>query len=127
MRIKLIVVIALCAASMALSAVAGGLLMYKLGYQEARRLRASTAADVSELISRLRPFTRQRGSSGYLSDIRILFDERGAVRINLRVPHGGEYEASGASLSEGIEQLAALTAPSLELNKSLRSMVDVKK
>ena len=123
MRIKLIVVIALCIASMALSAVAGGLLIYKVGYQEAQG-RCANTADVSELIARLRPFTRQRGNSGYLSDIRILFDERGAVRINLRVPHGGEYEASGASFSEGIEQLAALTAPSLELNKSLRSMAD---
>lgn len=74
------------------------------------------AAEVSDLLARLRPLAKEPDGRWYSNGLTLQFS--GAdVRITLKTPEGNEYVGAGNSLDEAV---ARLTAPSTEIKAALQ-------
>lgn len=93
-----------------------GALIYGLIAQSSRRLHATTGAEVTDLIARLRPLIRNTDLVGSYHGVEITFHETG-VNLVWRPTPGTEQRVSAGSLSEAVAMLAG---PSPTIHEALR-------
>ena len=75
-----------------------------------------SAAEVSDLIKRLRPLAKDPAARWYSNGITLTFYGSG-VSIQLKTPNGNEYNGRADTLEEAV---ARITSPSAEIQDALR-------
>lgn len=74
------------------------------------------AAEVSDLIERLKPLAKDPNGAWYSSGITLTFYGSG-VSLNLKMPNGNEYTGRASTLKEAVSRL---TEPSLAIQGALK-------
>jgi len=96
--------------------VVGGILIYVVTGRSAKGLPSATGAEVSDLITRLRPLIRNTDLIGSYHGVEITFHEAG-VNLVWRPAPGMEQRVSANSLPEAVAMLAG---PSPTIHEALQ-------
>lgn len=78
---------------------------------------STTDSEVSDLIARLAPLSKEPDGEGYSSGLDITFRGRRQVSIDLKTPDGNEYHGRATNLQDAAKRIAE---PSLRIKEALQ-------
>lgn len=80
-----------------------------------------SAAEVSDLLARLRPLVKEPNGPWYSNGLELSFMGNGYTRIKLKMPNGDEYSGAATTLQGAV---ATLGKPSQDIQAALRGWND---